>query len=71
MVPVYSIAMIIVCEVLYANINNKSNLFLTWFIFCSGITLILTPLFELRYFTIPWYLLALEINGFKIKQNTH
>ena len=30
--------------------------------------MILTPLFELRYFNIPWVLLALEINGLRPRE---
>lgn len=62
MVPFYSLSMVIVYEVLKQTINSKISAYLFWFIFCSSLTLILTPLFELRYFIIPWYILALEIN---------
>ena len=36
------------------------TLSLTFFGICAGVTLILTPLFELRYFVIPWVMLSLE-----------
>lgn len=35
------------------------------YIFCSAATLVPTPLFDFRYFTVQWVLLCLEINGLR------
>ena len=48
--------------------DKTSQYIFAWGI-CSSVLLILTPLFELRYFTVPWVLLALEINRYKSNEN--
>jgi hypothetical protein len=71
MVPIYSFLMIHNYEILYYRCSffNKTNIFLLFWFLCSAATLILTPLFEMRYFVVPWVFLSLEVVFDKPKKN--
>ena len=55
MVPLYSYMMLHSYE-----IATHNSVFLFIFTLCSAMALVLTPLFEFRYFVIPWVLFTLE-----------
>ena len=54
-VPIYSICMLFLGSIM------KKRAILSCLIICASATLVLTPLFELRYFLIPWALMSIEI----------
>ena len=56
LVPLYTYLLLFLYETFHANLSS-AHLFS--YILCSSVTLVLTPLFELRYFIIPWYMLYL------------
>ena len=60
MVPIYSLISIYLYERIKQTSRNNLTIQLVFFGICAGVTLILTPLFELRYFVIPWVMLSLE-----------
>lgn len=66
MVPVYSFLMLLNYKLFKkraATLNTSVMLF--FWVVCSAATLVLTPLFELRYFVVPWILLAVEVKNFR------
>jgi len=58
MVPLYSLTAFLLYENIKLSSSKNTGIHLTFFGLCAGVTLILTPLFELRYFVIPWVMLA-------------
>jgi len=65
MVPLYTYLLFQTYEMLKLRMIRQTQPFFFVYVLCSSMILVLTPLFELRYFIIPWVLLALEINGLK------
>ena len=57
LVPIYTFILLFLNETFK---DNLTSAYLFSYILCSSITLVLTPLFELRYFIIPWYMLYLS-----------
>lgn len=63
--PLYTFCAFFIYELLKArsSLGQQLGVYLFLFLACSAATLVLTPLFELRYFMIPWTLLSLELQS--------
>ena len=66
MVPLYTYSMICLYDWSTKRLRTQTLPFLFIWTLCASLTLVLTPLLELRYFILPWVLLALEANGLKV-----
>lgn len=63
MVPLYSFLMMLSYEIVRKRCHFRSSrdIFLTFWLLCSAATLVLTPLFEMRYFVVPWVFMTIEM----------